>query len=677
MTDEDLNKVLDEVAAIKASVDEIKNSDISEIKDEVANLDTEVEDILEKLQELLSANAVVQGSLRIANLGDLEVAQDLIGTEADDPEVTIQGDLFVLINATNGLADSIAAVNAITNKIKIVQGTATITTNSAVELNALNYISGAYDISGTGSVADSGLRTINGSMNIDLGGDLNYAKLNSVGGDGLRISQTTTVTSVDFSGIVSGNVLTGTNSVVLPNAISVKLGGVLPEVVTLSAATFFESSYAGSSQSTTTIMIDGPNATFSLGATAFTGQVTITTSGDVNLPQLTATQALGIYSTGENATIDLSGVTEISGATTLSATTINISSLESSSGAITLFGPTSVSLPALTTLEGDFVAEGANSFEANELSTTTGTINLESGATVSLKGIGDATDPNNDLLDWANIKELTLTEQSGNLDLSGAVALEKLHFSGLKADPIGPGNQNNSLSITSANASLTSLEFGDGNYLGSLNIDNSTLESLETNGVIITTVVNSNTSLETFSFGHSHLDGDNATEVTITNNPEIESVDLSSLSKVKQVVITDNAALETIMAPNVNPPAEPVATVTVTINNNNTSGTYDPAKAPTETTQYEPASATADLVSSFKPFIEAYLAQTRSASVTYNIDVDNVDDTDTTATETSTLSTHLDANTAAQNGPDGTSGNADDQTDGGAVSTENELDLFE
>jgi hypothetical protein len=636
-----------------------------------------VKDILEKLEELLAANAIVQGDLRIANQGDLEVAKDLVATGDDDPEVTIQGNLYVLINDTNGLKDSLAAVNKITNKIRIVQKTVTVTTNSAIELNALTYVAGNYNVGGVGgSVADKKLRTINGDMTIDLGGDLDYPKLNSVGSGGVTISQNSTVTSVDFGGLVSGKVLTGTGSITLPNATSVKVAGVLPAVVHLDKATHFESNYVGSAQTTTTITVGGANATFKLGATKFTGLVSITTKGDVNLPQLTESKALYVKA-GSGATIDLSSITKITGATTLSATTVKLDMLKTASADITLDGPTSVKLDNLETSTGAFVAAAATSFEAPKLSTTSGTVDLKAGAKVTVKNIADAGTPANDILDWATIKDLTLAGQEGNLILTAAVSLTTLNFTGKKASPVGAGNQSNTLSITQDNKALSSLAFGSDSALGTLTVSSSVLKTLKTDGVIINVVVKGNKNLESFEFEHSHLDGDNATTISITDNEKITSIDLSSLAKVKEVVITGNASLTTIKAPSTNPLAEPIATVTVTINNNDTRGTYKPAKAPTETTKYESASATATVVSSFKTFIEAYLAQTRTSSVTYSIDVDKVDKIGTTAVETATLSATLSDDDAAKNGPDGTSGNTDDQTDGGAVSTKNEFALFD
>jgi len=354
--------------------------------------------------------------------------------------------------------------------------------------------------------------------------------------------------------------------------------------------------------------------------------------------------------------------------------------LETTGNGLTLAGTTSVSLPVLTSAS-DIIASAATSFYAPELTTSAAVDLADTGATVTLKNIGDAMTPVNDLSDWATIEELTLTAQTGDLNLSLAAELESLRYSGAAAGTTAPGNQSNTLMIDDQPSSLTTVEFGEDNHLGTLTVASSTLESLETKGVIINTVVSSNTSLETFIFGHSHIDGENATTIAITNNPEITEIDLSSLAKVKSVVITGNADLETIVAPSIDPLAEPVATVTVTISNNDTSGTYDPARAPTETTEYQSASATSTMVSSFKPFIEAYQAQTRSASVTFSIDVDSVDNIETTAVETSTLSSYLTADMAAQAGADTATGttatDADNQTDGGMIDTTNELALFQ
>lgn len=668
LTDSDLAGILDEVAAVKAAVDAIDNS---AVEAEVADLNAEVDEILEKLGELLSANAVIPGDLVIANLGDLAAAQELIGTEADDPLVTIQGNVHINITASNGLKDSIAAVNAIANKLKIVQQTVTVTTVAAVTLNELMYVNGNLSFSNnTGPVAAPKLRTVNGNVTLATDGALSYPLLSSAGSVALsETAGTTTITSVDLSGLASGAITTGTNSITLPNATSVKVGGVLPEVVHLAKATEFVSSYSGAAQTTSTITIGGAAATFSLGATKFTGQVTITTTGAINLSGVTQAVALNVVATD----IDLSGMTKFTGVTTLSATTVNIGAMVSSTDTVTLVGPTAVSLPALTTLGGNFVAGSAASFSAPKLATSTGTIDVKAAATVELLSLTAATD----LLDAATITALTLKGQKVTVDLTSFVHAVTLDYTGAHPSSITPGSHeaSNNLTITSALASLTTLNIGDGG-IGTLTVSNSTLETLATNGHIINTKVYNNTKLESFDFGHRHADGDNATTIDITGNTDaaLTSIDLSSLAKVKHVNIVGNTSLTTIVAPSIDPLAEPLATVTVTISGNDTSGTYTAAVSATETTPYQPASATAAVVTAFKPFIEAYLAQTRTATVVWSIDVDNVDLTSTAAVETAALSTIVDF--AAQNGPDGTNGNADDQSDGGAVTTEAELSLF-
>ena len=672
LTDSDLAQVLTEVANVKAAVAEIRATDVSGIEAEVADLDTEVAQILEKLGDLLSQNAVIPGNLVIANLGDLAAAQELIKTKADDPLVTIQGNVHISITANNGLKDSIAALNAITAKLKIVQSTATITTVSggAVALPELMYINGSYAASGAGGVSAPKLRTINGGAAIDTGGAVSYPLLSSVGTT-VMISQTSTVTSVDFSGLSSGAVLTGATSLTLPNATSVKVGGVLPAIVHLAKATEFVSSYSGAAQTASTITVGGAAATFSLASTKFTGQVTLTTTGDANLSGVTEAGALHV----DAASINLSGVTKLTAATTLSATTVNISALKSNTDTVTLVGPTTVSLPALTALGGDFVAASATSFSAPLLATSTGTIDLKAAATVEVLSLTAATD----LADAATITALTISGQVATVDVTSFVKMATLNYTGKLDSSPNPGGQAQALNITSALASLTTLSIGSGGGIGTLTVSASTLKKLTTAGVIINTVVHNNTALEEFDFGHTHLNGDNATVVDITGNTNknLTSIDLSSVSKVKHVNITGNTSLTTITAPSASVLAEPLATVTVTISGNDTVGTYTDAVAGSETTPFAPTTATAAVVTAFKPFISAYLAQTRTASVTFSINVDKVDDDADGAYDDGNMQTIMAADAAGIAGPDATGGNADDITNGtGGVDTAKELALF-
>lgn len=677
LSEEEMTSLLEDIATVKNAL-----SDLSETDEEVAGLNEEVDLILAQLQTLLAADAAYEGNLVIKNLTQLELALERISIGADDPGITVNGNVDI-DNSDSSLDSSQASLTALLTKLKVVMGTATITSNSDVDLATLRYVTGGLSLSGTGAIAAAALTTVDGALAIDIAGDIFYPGLSTVTG-GIVLSQTSTVTGVDFSGLTAGTFTTSTtgSEVNLPNAIIVKIPGVLPATVNLPKATEFVSTFNGADQTATTITVGGADATFDLNATGFTGTVTITSTGAVNLDKITTAVALNVNATEISAI----GLTTIAGATTLSATTVDLSALKTTTDSLTLVGPTAVSLPELTTLEGGFVALQAESFSAPKYTTSTGTVDIKDGGTYELKSIANVAS----ILDFDNLTQLTLVGQVGDINVSTAVAMATLVYTGAQITPVGPGVQINSLYIEAANASLTTLSFGEDSYLGNLVVNNSALTSLSTAGVIIVIDVLNNTALETFDFGHSHLDGDNASEVTIVSNPKITAVDLSSLGKVKTVIIVGNSLLTSIIAPasGSDQLAEPVAPISVTVRDNKLSGTYTPAVAATETTGYEPAAGTSAEITSFKTFITAYTGQTRTAPVSYTIDLDSVDNTATSATETGTLSSLLDADTVAHAGTDSdTTTLGDNQSDNGAtaapfsgsgsgVNIANELALF-
>ena len=188
-----------------------------------------------------------------------------------------------------------------------------------------------------------------------------------------------------------------------------------------------------------------------------------------------------------------------------------------------------------------------------------------------------------------------------------------------------------------------------------------------------------NPKLATFDFSHRYADGDDACTVSVTGNVAtgFTALSLASLGKVKSVEITGNTSLTTITAPSATVLAEPLAPISVVINSNDTAGTWNTAKDATETTSYTAATGTSDMITSFKPFIEAYLAQaTRTATVTFAIDVDNCF-VNGSATSTATLNAVMNADLAAKKGADGNAGTYPNQTDGiGGVNNVTELSLY-
>jgi len=665
LTDSDLTAILTEVTTVKAAVAALETTDVSGIEAEVADLDTEVASIIEKLNELLTANAVINQNIRITSLAELSLAEDLISTGAEDPNVTINGSLVINTTGSSDItgAANVARLNAVMAKIKVVMKTVTVTADEALAAASLQYIQGDLGIVGgkTGTLAAGALTTVTGAMSISQDGDLVMPTLNSVAGGITILTAGVSVTSVDFSGLTEGSAVTSAGNLVLPDATSIKISGVLPATVTAAKATTF-SSNSTAAQTTSTITIDG-SIEFSLGSASFSGDVAITATGAVNLAGVTSAKGLTITSAGS---VNLGGLTSIVGTTAISATTVNLGSVASIAettvvtatdvtlsaltsvasattpatnyATLTLVGPISVSVPVLATAAGSIIAADAATFAAVSLATTTGTVDVKAGATVHLKDLGAT----NDLPDFATIANLKLTEQNTNINFATAAKMVTLDYTGKKDSSPNPGGQANTLTIGSGNASLTTLTIGDGG-IGTLTVSASTLTELNTAGIIINTVVTRNTALATFNFQHTHVDGENATTVDLVGNPKILSVNLGTLSKVKHVNITGNVSLTTIMAPSVALLSEPTAVVTLTVTGNDTSGTYTAAVLGTDTTPYLAATLTAETVTGFKTLVDALNARTGQVTVSYSIELNSAKsamDADTAAVTGGQLTDH-------------------------------------
>ena len=713
LTDSDLAGILAEITAVKADVAAIDNSGIEA---EVANLDAEVETILEKLGDLLSANAFYEGNLIIKNLGQLANAHEMIKTGSDDPTVTVRGNVDVLVGTAGVTKDSIASVNLILAKIRSVQGTATITTNANADLAALTYVTGNVALNGTdgaATIAAGKLLTIDGNMTITgLTGAISLPTLGSVGNVNItEVAGKATVTSIDFSGMTSGKVETTTGNLVLAGATSVKLGGELPAVVTLAACTEFMHGGAVA-QPALNLTLGGAAATMSLAATSFTGEVTITTKGNVNLPAVTKITTLTLIANTAASEAHLPALKETTGILDISEkfTTIDLTLLETLKEDLNIHGVVSVSLPALaklTTRVSTITCPAATTFSAPKLDTghTSGClIDLKAAVDhISLLNLGNVVTPTLEYAQWAATKKITVAAQKGNLDVSGATALVDLEFTGFKNTPVGEDNQTNILTITGANTNIKTLVIGATSALKTLNVTTTVLTALTTAGEIINTKVMNNAALETFNFGHTHLQGDRESTVEIFNNDDtaFTSLDMSSLSKVGTVSITGNAKLASIVAPSTSVLATSLATINVIISANDITGTYTSATAPTGTVTYSGPVITNATLASFKAFINAnvnvdiadpigtpdrtlaaaghasYAANSNTGAafggvtanpVKFNMDIDNVDVVGTTAVETGNLSTLMNGDAASKAGATGTAGDEDSDNAGGVTS---------
>ena len=704
LTDEDLATILKEITDLEAEIDGLDG-----VVDEVDDLNNEVDQILEKLNDLLSANAFYEGNLVIKNLGQLANAHEMIKTGADDPTITVKGNVDVVVGTNGVTKDSIASVQLILSKIRSVQGTATLTTDSSANMDALTYVTGNVDLNGTdgkANISAAKLLTIDGNMTITgLTGAVALPTLGSV--QGVKITEVAgkaTVTSVDFSGMTAGKVETSPGELVLAGATSVKLGGELPAVVTLAKCTEFVHGGAVA-QPALDLTLGGANATMSLAATSFTGEVTITTKGNINLPSVKKIVKTQLIAQTDASEAHLPSLEEVAGPLDISAkfTTIDLTALKTATASMAIHGVVVVSLPELAVKAGQVTAmiacPAATTFSAPKLDTASRVIDLKAAVDhISLLNLANVTTPTDEIVEWAAIKKIELAAQKGDLDVSAATALVDLIFTGFKNTPTGEDAQLNTLTITGANTVLKTLTIGATSALKTLNVTTTVLKTLSTAGEIINCNVSNNSSLETFNFAHTHLQGDRESKVDITNNDKVTSVDMSSLSKVGTVTVTGNAKLATLVAPSTDVLATSLATITAIISANDLSGTYTAATAPTGTVTYVAPVITSAALSSFKAWLQANadvdianpigtkdrthaaagnVAYATGSGITanglvYDMDIDNVDVVGTDAVEVGNLSTLMNADTAAKNGATGAAEDNDGDNTGG-ITTAREL----
>jgi hypothetical protein len=640
-----------------------------------------------------------------------------------------------VVVGTGGVTkDSIASVNLILSKIRSAQGTVSLTSEAAAILPALTYGQGDvfFDaVDGKGTITADKLMTVDGYMYLDgINGVLSFPALGTVGSSVtiVEVSSKATVTTLALGSMTTGTVITNPaagGSLILAEATNVHLGGTLPAVVTLNKCVDFQHGTGGAMTTDLTLTLGGTAAVMSLGATKLQGTTIISTKGNVNLPNVTEIATTSLILSTAASEYHFPSVTKITGTFSASAegTVMDFSSLKEIDmhwhGAF-FHGITALNFPELThfttatSTVATLTAPLATSFTAPKMDTTSSMISMKPATanTISVKNIANTTAPISYTFDTIEkTTVLTVAEQKGNLNVSFATDLATLNFTGFQNTPAGENKQTNALSITVSNTKLTDLIFGATSYLKDLNVTGSALVTLNTAGAIINTSVVSNAALTTFGFAHTHLQKDKESTVAIGDNAKIASVDMSSLSKVGTVSVTNNPKLTSLVPPSSSILATSHAEIQVTINTNKLAGTYTPATAPTGTVTYVMPVITSPVLTAFKSWIQANIDvdiaepiggataalisanrdRTHAAAgadvyatasgvtgeaVLFNMDLDETDNTSTAAAEKVTLQSLLVADTAATAGATGVAGDNDNDGAGAAkigVNTAREL----
>jgi len=512
---------------------------------------------------ILAANNIYTGNLNIRNAAELTFAQSLSANLS-----IINGHVNI-----NNTTISAAAVSTITSGIISVTGSVDVVSVASVDLSSLVSVGMNYDVAGV-DIADQALTTVDGNVTLDYRGP--YSQPNLVSATTVTfvpkaISGTLAVTSaVDFSGLTSGVVNAGT--VTVPEATSVKLNVINTGLSTVTAAKAL------------TVDLLAANYKGGLTVDAQKAASAITITGN-----MFSGTTYGALSVTGSATSTLSAVA-VTKAGTITVITI----------AKALAFPTLTDATTVT-------ASSTVSFIAADL--VPATISVAAAKVVSIASVDEA--------------NVTFT------------ALEDLTFSALTDD------------YTSVSANLTDVDVtGDGGSFTTVSatLENATfggelttvsiipgaadvLESLTTTGTIDQIILTGTDILETVSFGHSEIAGNNGSVLTVTNNGALESLTTSG-DYLRTLTVKGNTALVSADFSSY-ATASLTGIITLSVSGNALTGTYKNAVAAVGTTPYAETEIVSIALATLKPLVAAWTVATTApvtsvATITYVIDLDAV-----------------------------------------------------
>jgi hypothetical protein len=676
---EDITEILTDLAQLTTDMAEIKSA-TDYATDETDSLEQEIDEIKLALAELLEQSAVIQQDIVITSAAQLDYVESLMALDntADNTyvkdetrEYIVSGNITVDATfvedaaMTTRLNDVLARIASVITPdggtgVSLHSGTAA-DKGADLTLTSMAFVQGSVTLEGFNPIDVSTLAALTSTLTLKQGGILTFDGLNQVGD--VVIATTDSITTLDFSNVASSNgEITTAPGVLNAPALSgvVNIGAVgLPASVTINNVTALT---AGAIANGVTLSATDASPVTLNGTTAFTadGNIDITAKGNVVINVAVASGTLDI--TSAEGAIHLNELTAINGAATLTssesimmnklagniggivakasafhvpllasnagtlsvtASAYEFTALESNDGGIVLNGGIAVEMESLATSSATIVAPDATTFMAIALETATGTIDVKAGATI---GVGDLADPT-DLTDFANLVELQLHAQKTSIVFSTAVSMTTLTVLGKKNTPIVQNGQVNDVILTSSNTLLESLTVGG--VLRKVSLDDTELESFVsvTGSTILDVDLQNNADLETITLAHDRLDGERALSITVINNDKVQTLDMSTVNKIKEIEVTGNATLTSITMAGYSPAVEPTASITVTISGNALAGEYTSATAGTDTTPYLEAAIQDDsgIICAVKGFVDYYTEAATTGSVTSSVDLDDVD----------------------------------------------------
>ena len=606
-----------EISSIKTAVEALSSSldDVATAAD-LGIISSTLADVQADVKELLAANAVINQDVTINNVATLEYVESLISTEADAPNVIVNGEITVEVDDNDFDDTHLGRILAVTNKFATGLKTVTIAHTYSpttfgpgpiLTFDNLAFVDNDLSITGSTTLGDGDatndkLRTVTGDLTIaNVVGGLDLSLLTSA--DDITVPEA--VTSLKM-GSVKANSLRTKDAVKghlnLTAATVVDGGKSKVASITAPKATDIDITSAA------TLTIKAVKAaTIDVGGKTLNGDLNVTATDTtvVKFPDLT-TLGVGEISTGKLAELHLPKLTSTTTMTS-AAKVMDLSSLatqaDGGGSPIILSAITNFSAPKLD-ISGVVSVVAATDITVSDISTITGSA-AQPGAIYALAAknltISALSRTNSIVFD----KSATVLPALVNLDVTGKAATSGPYIT----------TQTNAVSVTSD--VLTTLTVAG--QLDAVRLHGAAkLTALTTSGYIRDFQLLGASIITTVDMGHDHIEGSDAASLRISGATKLTTLAPTALDEVGHVTLTSLPAMTSLnLGSMVTLPI--LGTYTLTISATGLSGSYGIATEATTTTAAYTDKIYSDDLMTLKPLMTLSAA---SAVVTYAFEGD-------------------------------------------------------
>ena len=611
-----LSTVADQITALQNTVNGLEltlGSDISDIKAAVDALEAALADVataadlgiisstLSEVQadvkELLAANAVINQNITINNVATLEYVESLISTDADDPNVIVNGSIAVTVDDADFDAEHLSRIAAVTNKFATSLKTVTIvnTYSPTTELSfgALAFVDMALSIDGksnlaNGDASDDVLRTVTGDLTVtNVDGDLDLSLLTSA--DEIVIPEDLTALKM---GSVTANALSTAGAAKghlnLPTATLVDGGTSKVASIVAGKATDIDLAAAA-----TLTIVAAKALTIDIVGTAMTGDLTITGGASSVIKASAMKSVNGSITTNSVDQLHLNALTSVNTLTS-GAETMNLDGLKTQGA-------------------GDVITlTRIKHFKAPVLDVS-GVVSIVAATEITVKDVS----PGNNIYALAatDMTVSALAAKTNKIEFTKSAtvfpALKNVNVTGLVATSTPYiSEQTNSVSITSGE--LVSVTVGG--TLDNVNIDGAAkLTTFATSGYIRNVALMGAAIITSVDLSHEHIEGSDAASLAVKDAVKLTSLTTTNLDETGHITLV-NLPLMTSLDLSSMVTLPQLGAYTITISETGLAGSYLVASELTTTTTVKEDRIFSDDLLTLKPYMDLAAATT---AVTY------------------------------------------------------------